>query len=91
MAANRSNRLPDQTYDKCGDMELTMMECLEAYGMQRGIKMCKDYNEDFQECFGMKKQLKRFHAMRHERTMQLLRGQRKLKEKYAKAPRVDAY
>lgn len=51
-----------QQYDKCGPMELNMVECLEAYGTDRGLTKCKDLIEDFQECAGMKKQLLRFHV-----------------------------
>lgn len=51
-----------QTYDKCGKFEMKMMECLEAYGMERGKKQCADLIADFQECVGMQKQLLRFHV-----------------------------
>lgn len=51
-----------QQYDKCGEREMNMMDCLEAYGMQRGVKKCKDLMDDFQECVGMQKQLMRFHV-----------------------------
>lgn len=48
-----------QTYGKCADFELDMMECLEAYGVQRGAKKCDTLIADFQECVGMKKQILR--------------------------------
>ncbi|KAH8263330.1 hypothetical protein KR044_007370 [Drosophila immigrans] len=51
-----------QTYDKCGKFEMKMMDCLEAYGLERGKKQCADIIADFQECVGMNKQLMRFHV-----------------------------
>lgn len=51
-----------QTYDKCGKFEMKMMDCLEAYGLERGKKQCADLIADFQECVGMQKQLLRFHV-----------------------------
>jgi NADH dehydrogenase (ubiquinone) Fe-S protein 5 len=80
-----------QQYDKCGEREMNMMECLEAYGMERGKKKCQDLIQDFQECVGMKKQLMRFHAMRNERHKQYLFGDRKKDDHYAPSPRVDGY
>ncbi|XP_055918411.1 uncharacterized protein LOC129950501 [Eupeodes corollae] len=80
-----------QHYDKCGELEMNMMDCLEAYGMDKGVRVCSDLIGDFQECVGMNKQLLRFHAMRTERWKQYLRGERTKEELYAKGPRVDAY
>ncbi|KAH8377232.1 hypothetical protein KR093_004330 [Drosophila rubida] len=51
-----------QSYDKCGEFEMKMMDCLEAYGFERGKQKCADLISDFQECVGMGKQLKRFHV-----------------------------
>lgn len=48
-----------QTYGKCAEFEMNMMDCLEAYGMNRGQTKCKDLMEDFQECVGMRKQMLR--------------------------------
>ena len=39
-----------QHYDKCGEFELSMMECIEAYGQDRGKIKCRDLIEDFHEC-----------------------------------------
>lgn len=43
----------------CAPMEMRVMECLEAYGMERGVKnpRCKLLIEDFQECEGKMKQV----------------------------------
>lgn len=51
-----------QQYDKCGEMEMKMLDCMEAYGIDRGQRKCKDLIKDFQECAGMKKQLMRFEV-----------------------------
>ncbi|XP_023298087.2 uncharacterized protein LOC111680646 [Lucilia cuprina] len=80
-----------QTYDKCGELEMNMMDCLEAYGAEKGKKMCKDLVDDFNECFTMHKQMLRFQAMRSERMKQYWSGDRKKEELFAEPPRVDAY
>ncbi|XP_017468167.1 PREDICTED: uncharacterized protein LOC108360413 isoform X1 [Rhagoletis zephyria] len=80
-----------QTYEKCGKMEMEMMDCLEAYGVERGQKMCADIIADFSECVGVRKQLLRFHAMRAERLKQYYFGDRKKQELFADPPRVDAF
>ncbi|XP_055839960.1 uncharacterized protein LOC129907671 [Episyrphus balteatus] len=80
-----------QHYDKCGELEMNMMDCLEAYGVDKGTRVCSDLISDFQECVGLNKQLLRFHAMRAERYKQLWRGERTREELFAEGPRVDAY
>lgn len=39
-----------QHYDKCGEFEMNMLECIEAYGQDRGRVKCRDLIEDFYEC-----------------------------------------
>ncbi|XP_037038881.1 uncharacterized protein LOC119076317 [Bradysia coprophila] len=78
-----------QGHKKCGPIEMNMIDCLEAYGMHMGSKKCKDLIEDFQECSGQQKQLKRVEAMRNERHRQYYFGDRK--EHYAPGPKEDAY
>ena len=46
-----------QTYGRCEDFEMRMMNCLEAYGAERGRKKCKDLIDDFHECSSLKKQV----------------------------------
>lgn len=56
-----SSAIPNsQHYDKCGDMEMRMMECMEAYGADRGAQKCADLYQDFKECVGQRKQHMRF-------------------------------
>jgi len=80
-----------QYFDKCGERELAMMECLEAYGHEKGKVKCKTIIEDYQECFSMRKQLLRADAMRMERHRQHLMGERTSANKYAAPPKDDAY
>lgn len=54
-----------QHYDKCGPMELKMMECLEAYGLDRGKTKCADIIDDFYECYTMRKQQLRTFVSSH--------------------------
>lgn len=37
-----------------------MMECMEAYGLHRGLDKCGALYEDFKECFTQQKQRQRF-------------------------------
>lgn len=39
-----------QQYGECAKIELQMMECIEAYGADKGRLKCGDYIEDFNEC-----------------------------------------
>lgn len=41
---------------------MNMIDCLEAYGMVMGSRKCRDLIDDFQECAGQKKQMKRFEV-----------------------------
>ncbi|CAG9797531.1 unnamed protein product [Chironomus riparius] len=79
-----------QHYDKCGQFELDVVECLEAYGQDRGKLKCRDLIEDFNECLTMTKRTMRALAMRNERTKQYWSGE--LKEKYQNpGPRIDSF
>lgn len=48
-----------QQHSKCGPFEINMMECLEAYGLDKGRVKCSDYIDDFNECGEMTKQFLR--------------------------------
>lgn len=48
-----------QQYGKCAKFELQMMECMEAYGYDKGKVKCSDLIEDFNECQTMTKQFLR--------------------------------
>jgi hypothetical protein len=36
---------------------MRVMNCLEAYGVNRGMKKCKDLVDDFRECSSRRKQV----------------------------------
>ncbi|XP_069681988.1 NADH dehydrogenase [ubiquinone] iron-sulfur protein 5 [Periplaneta americana] len=80
-----------QLYGRCEEMEMRVMNCLEAYGADRGMKKCKDLIDDFQECSTRKKQMLRVAAMKEERERQYKAGERSKQDRYAEAPRIDAY
>ncbi|KAJ9591561.1 hypothetical protein L9F63_001915 [Diploptera punctata] len=80
-----------QTYGRCEDFEMRMMNCLEAYGAERGVKKCKDLIDDFHECSSRKKQMMRIQAMKAERDRQYKAGERTKAEYYAEPPKIDAY
>lgn len=48
-----------QQYSKCGRFEMNMMECMEAYGYDKGKVKCADLIDDFNECHNMTKQFLR--------------------------------
>ncbi|XP_037927831.1 uncharacterized protein LOC119662308 [Teleopsis dalmanni] len=80
-----------QTYETCGEMEMNMMECMEAYGLDRGRQKCADLIADFTECSNKTKQMKRYDAMRFERFKQNMKGERPKEEAFAPPPKIDAY
>lgn len=45
-----------QQYGRCTRFEMNMMECLEAYGLDKGRVKCAELIEDFNECHNMTKQ-----------------------------------
>jgi NADH dehydrogenase (ubiquinone) Fe-S protein 5 len=50
-----------QFYGRCEEMEMRVMNCLEAYGVDRGATKCKDLIDDFKECNTYKKQVNCLH------------------------------
>lgn len=51
-----------QQYDKCGELEMASIDCLEAYGTVKGSEKCANILADFQECAFMNLQMKRFQV-----------------------------
>lgn len=49
-----------QHMSKCAPYELNMMECMEAYGLDKGRVKCAELVEDFNECTYNTKQRLRF-------------------------------
>lgn len=45
-----------QQYGRCTRFEMNMMECLEAYGLDKGKVKCVDLIDDFNECHYSTKQ-----------------------------------
>ncbi|XP_019868982.1 uncharacterized protein LOC109597673 [Aethina tumida] len=80
-----------QWFGPCADLELKAVECLEAYGLDKGVKKCQPLLKDFQECSLKIKQFERLNAMRMERHRQYLSGERKKADHYAPAPPPDSF
>lgn len=76
---------------KCAGFEMRAVDCLEAYGLNRGLEKCQDLLADFKECATREKQSSRYIAMRRERQRQYWMGERSKEERYAPPPRVDTY
>lgn len=49
-----------QFLGSCAREEMDLMDCLEAYGLDRGLKKCQHFLEDFRECQTKTKQFCRF-------------------------------
>ncbi|CAG9862916.1 unnamed protein product [Phyllotreta striolata] len=80
-----------QWYGKCADLELKVMDCLEAHGLNKGVQVCKDIMDDFKECAYRAKQQKRYTAMVKERERQYAAGERTKEDRYAPGPPTDSY
>ncbi|XP_017768177.1 PREDICTED: NADH dehydrogenase [ubiquinone] iron-sulfur protein 5 [Nicrophorus vespilloides] len=80
-----------QWYGRCADLELKTVECLEAYGMERGLRKCSDLMQDFRECGFRTKQISRNVAMRDERERQYKAGERSAANLYAEPPKLDSF
>jgi len=72
--------------DPCGKLEMKALDCLDAYGVDRGLKYCDDLIKDFSECVLKTKQRNRVNAMRFERHRQHFAGERTKEDKYTKEP-----
>ncbi|XP_071443735.1 uncharacterized protein ND-15 [Hetaerina americana] len=81
--------LNHQHNGRCADLELKMMDCLEAYGRGLGKTKCQDIIEDFKECNTRAKQVDRIVKMRYERHRQYYMNERK--EHYEPSPKIDSY
>lgn len=77
--------------DPCADMELNHAECLEAYGLAMGRNKCAKFFEDIKECRGQKIRLMRAYIMRIERNKQLVTGERKWADRWAKPYDYDSF
>lgn len=80
-----------QWYGHCADMEMKALDCLEAYGLDKGLKKCDLLIKDFTECTLKIKQFKRANAMRWERNRQYWAGERSKEDLWAKSPTNDSY
>lgn len=78
-----------QWHGRCQKQELNLMECMEAYGLDRGFQVCTKYLRDFRECHTRRMQTKRFFSMRAERNKQYRSGERE--KHYADSPRMDSH
>lgn len=52
-----------QQYGPCAKFELQMIECMEAYGLDKGRVKCTDLIADFNECHNKTKQYMRFKVL----------------------------
>lgn len=49
-----------QMLGRCQYEEMELMDCLEAYGLERGKIKCKHLIDEFTECATLTKQFKRY-------------------------------
>ncbi|XP_013782778.1 uncharacterized protein LOC106467016 isoform X2 [Limulus polyphemus] len=76
---------------RCRDLELNMMNCLEAYGLRNGSQNCINEIDDYKECRTLNKQRKRVEAMQKERLRQYKSGERSKSNLYAEPPKLDSF
>ncbi|CAM1293667.1 Uncharacterised protein g802 [Pycnogonum litorale] len=81
------NFMTTQYGGRCADIELTAMECIEAYGYHHSKTKCEAYIDDWNECRFLHKQMKRIHLMKEERKKQYAAGKRE--KLYEDAPKLD--
>ncbi|XP_075981495.1 NADH dehydrogenase [ubiquinone] iron-sulfur protein 5-like [Anticarsia gemmatalis] len=79
-----------QLLGRCQKQEMDVMDCLEAYGLGRGLKKCQAYLDEYYECHTLNKQYRRFIAMRRERERQISKGKLTGDDKYV-SPKLDSY
>uniref|UniRef100_A0A2A4JPM8 Uncharacterized protein n=1 Tax=Heliothis virescens TaxID=7102 RepID=A0A2A4JPM8_HELVI len=75
---------------RCQQQEMALMDCLEAYGLGRGVKKCAYLVDDYRECQTSMKQFKRFYEMRRERDRQIALGKLTGDKMYC-TPVIDSY
>lgn len=80
-----------QWYGRCADLELKLLDCMEAYGINRAETKCETLIKDFNECNSRSKQINRCLAMRKERLRQYKEGERTKENLYAPTPSFDSY
>ncbi|KAB0803520.1 hypothetical protein PPYR_02663 [Photinus pyralis] len=80
-----------QWYGQCADMELKVMDCLEAYGVDKGRKKCDTLIQDFQECASRKIRNQRIIEMRQERHRQYKAGERSKEDLYVPTIKTNGY
>lgn len=75
----------------CSEIEMNTVECLEAYGVTKGMTKCAQYMEDLRECRYSRYRQLRYTAMKLERQKQILKGERKPSEMFMPSYSYDAY
>lgn len=75
----------------CGDFELNSVECLEAYGVHKGMELCQKYFEDLQECKNGRLRDMRVFLMRQERFKKIAKGEIPWSKRYGEPQPYDSY
>ncbi|XP_014209250.1 uncharacterized protein LOC106639927 [Copidosoma floridanum] len=79
----------DAQLTHCADFEMRLSDCLDVYGIEKGMKKCEDLLSDLRECLLNPKQRQRVKLMREQHILQYKKGERK--EMFSKPPAYDAY
>lgn len=78
--------ISNQWFGKCAEMEMRVVDCMEAHGYRNCFEACALLMDDLRECNTKQKQIKRSYAMRYERSRQYWRGERTRADRYAPSP-----
>lgn len=77
--------------DACGEFEINLAECLEAYGVAEGQYRCKKYSDDAHECRAGTMSQYRNYLMHVERAKKLATGKLPLSQRYGTPYPWDAF
>lgn len=80
-----------QWLGRCQQQELKALDCMEAYGLERGERECRALLNDYTECTLRHKQRARYYDMIDERNRQVKAGEKKLEETLTQSPKVDSF
>ncbi|XP_044745397.1 NADH dehydrogenase [ubiquinone] iron-sulfur protein 5 [Coccinella septempunctata] len=80
-----------QWFGRCQKQEEQALDCMEAYGLERGRRECRVLLDDYKECGMRAKQMARFRAMIAERDRQVKSGEKKIEELLVPPPNVESF
>lgn len=75
----------------CMDMELNAAECIEAYGINKGMDLCFKFLEDLSECRHGRLRGMRTRIMKEERLKKVIKGEIPFSKRWGTQYPYDAF